>query len=479
MTRSGDKLPTAGIGGWLLIPILVLVAQALSSVWALYSLRHHLTPYAWHYLGAPESLYFNPEGLAVIAFNAITNGLILVFALCLLWFVFRRAKLVPDLFVIFLLFYAAVLMTEQGVAANAGVAATSKALFYLILALVLAAVWVPYFRVSKRVAVTFCGSDSEVDECQKWFYMDGSRSVGPVPEVEMARLIERGRLTGQSLVSFSGTDPWVPLEEALRITAEADANMNRRMHFGLVLIPSAGVALLGVVLVLSMLTFLPGNTAAVPVSNEVRVYPAKGSYSQIDTQPTIEMMQALSGAVGKQKQRLIARIQSKPETFAPPVFCLLSRVLHQDGKTEEGAFWFYAGQLRASFDAKRCVDVSARQAVAVLTQEYGSPINQYMIQNVGRLEELIAKVLDWDTKTPYHYDHRWINLHGMGAVRASFDQASYETATVVFSLPESQWSAIADKTRAEYLATFKAAMAELKNRKAMGSVESGSGNSPK
>jgi hypothetical protein len=138
-------------------------------------------------------------------------------------------------------------------------------------------------------------------------------------------------------------------------------------------------------------------------------------------------------------------------------------VLFDQGLRDEGAFWLYAGQLRARYDANRCADVSARQAVAVLTDRFGPPINLYMFKDLPKLEALIPKVVDWDRKTPHDYDHRWINLHGMNAIMESLDGTGKPKP---LSLPRAQWDAIAEKTRADFLAGFRQALAMAKQRAA-------------
>jgi hypothetical protein len=465
MTGLNSKSPTAGIGGWLWVPILVLVVQAIFSVLVLYSLRHHLAPDAWRTLSTQESLYYNPEGLAVIGFNAVTNGLILISALGLMWLVFTRSKRAPDLFAAFLMSYAAILLTEQIVAAYAGMEGSIKDICYLAIAAGHAAIWITYFRKSKRVAATFADFEQQDNQSHGWYYLDENRKVGPIPEVEMARLINNGRVTKDTLVTFGETEGWIPLEQAAGMAA---AGTSQRIRLAVLSVPAIAIVILGIVLVAIVHIIIPAPVMVTSDSKQSQACSSKGTYSQIDTRHTIEMMQALSGAVGKQKQRLIFRIQSRPETYAPPVFCLLSKVLFNDGKKEEGAFWFYAGQLRARYDANRCTDVSAREAVSVLNQEYGGPINQYMMKNISTLEKLIPKVIEWDAKTPHKYDHRWINLHGMGAVTASFDKTKFEAEIMIFSMPEAQWTAIASQTRADYLASFKLAMAEVKGQKAIG-----------
>jgi hypothetical protein len=182
-----------------------------------------------------------------------------------------------------------------------------------------------------------------------------------------------------------------------------------------------------------------------------------GEYAQIDVRLSNEALISLTRGSAGEKQKTAERIEARPEDFAPPVFYALSRVLFDRGRKDEAMFWFYAGQLRARFDANRCADISATEAVAVLNREYGPVINQYAFKDIAKLEELIPRVVEWDRKTPYSYDHRWINLHGMGSILSGL-----EPDRRALSLPKDQWEPVAEATRNNYLNDFRAAMRTMK-----------------
>lgn len=186
---------------------------------------------------------------------------------------------------------------------------------------------------------------------------------------------------------------------------------------------------------------------------------------RIDTRLANQAIHILIKGTPEQKRELFESIKARPEIYAPPVFYVLSHVLFQDGQKDEGAFWFYAGQLRARFDANRCAEASARQAVAVLNRSYGFLINQYVVHDIPKLESLISTVVEWDRKTPYHYDHRWINLHGLHAVLSGLEGKSVAATPDALSVPEDQWDAIAEQTRADYLRGFQHATARMKGER--------------
>lgn len=191
---------------------------------------------------------------------------------------------------------------------------------------------------------------------------------------------------------------------------------------------------------------------------ETKLVTPTGEYAQIDTRLVIETMRVLSTGSENEKKAVIAAIRAAPENYAPPVFYQLSNVLFEKGEQDDAAFWFYAGQLRARFDANRCADTSARDAVSVLNMQFGSPINEYMFKDIPKLKLLIPRVVEWDRKTPHNYDHRWINLHGMSAMMSGLGGSG--SVKPVLSLPEDQWNDIAEKTRKDYLEGFQQAMTD-------------------
>jgi hypothetical protein len=207
----------------------------------------------------------------------------------------------------------------------------------------------------------------------------------------------------------------------------------------------------------AMFGALFGLLGPVDVSAETHILKPSGEYAQIDVRLSNEALLSLAKGTAGEKQKTAERIEAHPEDFTPPVFYALSRVFFDDGRKDEAMFWFYAGQLRARFDANRCADISARQAVAVLNREYGPSINRYAFKDIAKLEELIPRVVDWDRKTPHSYDRRWINLHGMGAISSGF-----EPDRQALSLPKDQWDSIAEATRSNYLNDFRMAIRKMK-----------------
>ncbi len=194
-------------------------------------------------------------------------------------------------------------------------------------------------------------------------------------------------------------------------------------------------------------------------SNQVNQIHAQGierqaKYSHISLEEqnsTIDKLNSDDKVVQSETAKLILE---RPNLYIPPVLYDLSNYLYSIDRKREAAIWFYTAQLRARYDANRCNDQTAAQAVAVLNQHYGPQINKYGFADITNLEFIVYEAIDYVSENLEEYDHQWINLHGMGAF-VNEDQE--------LSKPESEWELIKSKTVADYLEGFKEAMNSMKN----------------
>jgi hypothetical protein len=148
-----------GVGGWLILPLLGLfvfplrVAVSLATdYWPIF--RGGI----WENLTTPGSAVYHPLWAPVIVGEITCNVGFLLFDLALLYLLFTKSRRFPKAFIVFtlanLLFIvsdAAIAWQIPAVAARGleGVAGE------IARSLVVAAVWVPYMLVSKRVRNTF------------------------------------------------------------------------------------------------------------------------------------------------------------------------------------------------------------------------------------------------------------------------------------------------------------------------------------
>lgn len=180
----------------------------------------------------------------------------------------------------------------------------------------------------------------------------------------------------------------------------------------------------------------------------------------IDTALSEDMKERLSVAEGDARAAAAAEVEASPARFNPEVFYLVALVHIADDRPQDAMFWFYAGQLRARFDANRCADELAGTYVNRLNEHIGPPINQYAFQHLDQLEATVTRVLEFDRTTPHSYDPRWINAHTPAAMTAAMTGETLDPTTM--SKPEAEWPAIAERTRTEYEKGFAEALAKAR-----------------
>lgn len=212
--------------------------------------------------------------------------------------------------------------------------------------------------------------------------------------------------------------------------------------------------LLRALLLVSLLAPLPAAA-----QNTIRVKPT-GVFASIDVSKSISAIDIFKGGSDQQKATLLGIVEAVPEHFSPPVFYAAAREHAARGELDKALFWHYAGQLRARYDANRCAEPSARAAVATLNALMPEALKQHQFAIVERLEPLVRSVLAWDERTPYQYDHRWINLHGNAALASGMGQPLPDD--LALSLPAAQWPALRKRTREEWLSGFLQALPKFR-----------------
>jgi hypothetical protein len=198
---------------------------------------------------------------------------------------------------------------------------------------------------------------------------------------------------------------------------------------------------------LTLFSIIALSGCALPT--QVAVNP-RGEFATIKVEPSNSELKLLS----KRDPASIERVTKNPGAYNPAVLYALSDALFRSNKKDDAIYWFYLGQLRARSDANKALDASARQAVGVLNQRYGTQINQYSFKDTARLRLTVAKVILTDQSIPRDYDARWIALHGMDA---------FDSGKVRFA-PRNQWKTINDTTRRQYDKDFNSAMRYIEKR---------------
>lgn len=152
-------IPPKGIGGWL---ILVVIGLLISPIRISYALATNHWPLirdgAWSVLTTPGTDAYHALWAPLLVFEIAGNVGSIAFALVTLWFLIRKSRHTPILAISWLIWTTAVVVIDffaadliPAVAAQSDPESTKE----LVRSIVGAAIWVPYFLVSKRVKATF------------------------------------------------------------------------------------------------------------------------------------------------------------------------------------------------------------------------------------------------------------------------------------------------------------------------------------
>ena len=164
-----------------------------------------------------------------------------------------------------------------------------------------------------------------------------------------------------------------------------------------------------------------------------------GVYAEIDIDGQNRMMQQLYDTLSRKAS--VDTIFNNITHYNPPVMYLFSQALFMNGEKKSAVEWYLFAQLNAMYDAARCADNSAKQAVEILEERTRPTLDDYMEQNKAMVTESAGKVLQLFKRLQSDYDIRWINLHGMGAFDGVFGEETPKK-TPQLTVDKLQWPGI-------------------------------------
>ncbi len=183
-------------------------------------------------------------------------------------------------------------------------------------------------------------------------------------------------------------------------------------------------------------------------AQNTEIIPVTGVFKEIDVKNQNSAIQVLITGDEKMKTTMRDIFFRDQNKWNPPVIYALSKVLFEQGYKDDATMWFYIAQLRARIDANICQDKTAREAVAILNNKFGKPINQYALKDIKKLEKTVKDAVAFVREYEPTYDQRWINLHGIWALNGIPKGKE-------LSFPKKEWASIKKKTIDNYYADFK------------------------
>ncbi len=172
----------------------------------------------------------------------------------------------------------------------------------------------------------------------------------------------------------------------------------------------------------------------------------QGIYAKIEVRETDAAIRRLGQLIPGPRREAIAYYTARTASLTPPaLYALANAIAQDDQQVDTAVFWYHVGRIRAVYDALRCRDATAHNAVVVLGKGLTPEITRYQRQRRARTLEIAKLAVDWDQKNPRDYDHRWINLWGKVA------RTSAGTDPAELSFPESEWPAFLQRARDGHL----------------------------
>lgn len=177
----------------------------------------------------------------------------------------------------------------------------------------------------------------------------------------------------------------------------------------------------------------------------------QGIYATINMSGTDAAIRQLGQLIPTPRREAIAAAVAAAPRLSPQVlYALANAIAQDDDRIEDAVFWYHVGRIRAVYDALRCKDPTARNAVSLLGKGLSPDITRYQRQRRARTLEIARLALDWDERNPRQYDHRWINLWGKVA------RSSAGTDPDELTVPESEWPALLQRARDAHLKSVEA-----------------------
>jgi transglutaminase-like putative cysteine protease len=147
-----------GIGGWLILVAVGLVARPILSVVAIAGMAPQLSAVAWRGLTDPSSAAYQAAGAPVLLFELAANIALAVASVLLTVFFFQRRRAFPRAFIAMLVAQALVYLADiagTNLVPGDGPAWSASSIQLTVSTLVSSVVWILYLLRSRRVKLTF------------------------------------------------------------------------------------------------------------------------------------------------------------------------------------------------------------------------------------------------------------------------------------------------------------------------------------
>lgn len=133
----------------------------------------------------------------------------------------------------------------------------------------------------------------------------------------------------------------------------------------------------------------------------------KGKPVSDSVQLSRDAQRVLNEGTTEEKDTIIQQILANPQKYNPVAFSALAQALSKRAKYDEAAFWSLVADLRMNYDRRAC------KGKPDLMAELSVQASPTLMVHTQQIKEAVwPKVLEWDRKTSYDYDHRWLGKSG-------------------------------------------------------------------
>ncbi len=159
---STSEVP-AGIGGWLLIPIVTLFVSIYAAVGSFQEIGTILGPNLWTAFKTPGTVFYHSPWVPVIVVGALIQVSIVIIAVIAMTAIFRKKKSVPRIMILLYVLGTCLVIVDMfltysflaSISPQLSNQVAPESLKKMAGVIVSAIIWMPYFLKSKRVMNTF------------------------------------------------------------------------------------------------------------------------------------------------------------------------------------------------------------------------------------------------------------------------------------------------------------------------------------
>ena len=148
-----------GLQGWIIIPLFGLSIYPIqASVSAFQAYLPFFQDGYWGVLTDPASESYHPLWGVLLISEIILNVGLILFSIYLLYLIFSKHRSFPKFFIIYMIANVVVVISTEYLASIMAIITEQQkedSIVKIIIAIIHAAIWIPYFLFSKRVKNTF------------------------------------------------------------------------------------------------------------------------------------------------------------------------------------------------------------------------------------------------------------------------------------------------------------------------------------